>query len=296
LEFDYLVIAIGASKLTPKGKEHVRSICGVPEQALEIRDQLDALIEKGTGKIAIGFGGNPKDKSAVRGGPAFELVFNIHHYLKRKKIRDQFDLTFFAPMPKPGARMGGNSLKMMDKMFKRYKINKHFGQKINGFEKNVVLFENGETLEADMIMYISAGSGHVALRDSGLALNEAGFIKINDFGQVENFENIYAIGDTAEIKGFDWVAKQGHLAEVMGRNAAHNIICSETGKSNFKGYHHHLNILCLMDTGHGAAYVFRNDKKAYQIPLPIIGHWMKRAWGVYAKLNKVSAFPRLPGM
>ena len=42
-----------------------------------------------------------------------------------------------------------------------------------------------------------------------------------------------------------------------------------------------------MDTGDGAAFVFRNIKKSFIIPMPIIGHWMKQAWGIYAKITKV---------
>ena len=38
--------------------------------AVDIRNKIDELVQKGSGKIAIGFGGNPKDKSAVRGGDA----------------------------------------------------------------------------------------------------------------------------------------------------------------------------------------------------------------------------------
>ncbi|CAI6143706.1 MAG: hypothetical protein SPLUMA1_SPLUMAMAG1_01467 [uncultured Sulfurimonas sp.] len=83
------------------------SICGKPEDSLTICDTLDALIEMGSGKIAMGFGGNPKDSSAVRGGPAFELLFNVHDILKKKGIRDNFELTFFAPMAKPGERGWG---------------------------------------------------------------------------------------------------------------------------------------------------------------------------------------------
>ncbi len=33
-------------------------------------------------------------------------------------MRDHFELTFFAPMEKPGQKMGENALVMMDKMFK----------------------------------------------------------------------------------------------------------------------------------------------------------------------------------
>ncbi|MCD6212008.1 MAG: FAD-dependent oxidoreductase, partial [Sulfurovum sp.] len=97
-EYDYIVVALGQGKIQLSGMEHTLSICGKPEEATELYERLDALMLKGSGKIAMGFGGNAKDPSAVRGGPAFEVLFNVDTYLKRKGIRDNFELTFFAPM------------------------------------------------------------------------------------------------------------------------------------------------------------------------------------------------------
>ncbi len=294
--YDYLVVAFGTEKLQHKGINHTLSVCGKPEMAMDIRTKLDALVQKGGGKIAIGFGGNPKDKSAVRGGPAFELIFNIHNYLKKKKLRNNFELTFFAPMDQPGARMGPASLAMLDKMFSKYNLKKQFGKKIKEFVADGVIFEDDSKLDSDFTMFIPAGNGHSVLNTSDLPLSEAGFVTINNFGQVPGFDNIYAIGDIAALQGPEWIAKQGHIAELMGRNAAYNIMETEKGSNNRKGYQEHLNILCVMDTGAGAAFVFRNHKKAFMIPLPVVGHWMKKGWGIYSKLTKLGKFPRLPGM
>lgn len=296
IRYDYLVVAFGADKMKHKGIENTLSICGKPEISLAIREGIDRMIEQGSGKIAIGFGGNPKDKSAVRGGPGFELMFNIHNLLKKKKIREKFDLTFFAPMEEPGARMGKNSLVMLNKMFENYKISRRFGKKIMEFEPTSVLFEDQSRLEADLILFIPASAGHHVLQGSDLPLTEAGFVKIDNYCQVPGFRDVYAIGDIAAIEGPEWIAKQGHIAELMGRNAAHNILVSETQKGEKKGYQDELNILCVMDTGNGAAFVFRNDKKSFIIPLPVVGHWMKKGWGVYSKWTKVGKFPRLPGL
>ena len=296
LSYDYLVVAIGAEKMQHKGIANTLSICAKPEMALDIRTRIDELVEKGSGKIAIGFGGNPKDKSAVRGGPAFELMFNIHNYLKRKKLREHFELSFFAPMDEPGARMGKVSLAMLDKMFTKYNIHKRFGKKITEFLIDGVVFEDDSKLDADFTMFIAAGTGAAFLRNSDLPLSDAGFIKIDNYGQVQDVKNVFAIGDTAAIEGPEWIAKQGHIAELMGRNAAFNIIEMEKGSSKRKGYQEHLNILCVMDTGDGAAFVFRDGRKAFMIPMPVLGHWLKNAWGVYSKLTKIGKFPRLPGM
>ena len=296
LTYDYLVVAFGADKMKHKGAENTFSICGKPEISLAIRDAMDRLVEKGSGKIAVGFGGNPKDKSAVRGGPGFELMFNIHHLLKKKNIRENFELTFFAPMEEPGARMGNGALPMLNKMFEKYQIGKRFGKKIVEFTPSAVVFEDETSLKSDLILFIPASAGHGSLLNSDLPLTEAGFIKIDNFCQVDGKPEVYAIGDIAAIEGPEWIAKQGHIAELMGRNAANNILVSEGYLNNKKGYQDDLNILCVMDTGDGAAFVFRNDKKSFIIPLPIIGHWMKKGWGVYSKWTKVGKFPRLPGL
>jgi sulfide:quinone oxidoreductase len=64
-------------------------------------------------------------------------------------------------------------------------------------------------------MFISAGTGHSIVAESGLPLSEAGFVVTNEYNEVEGFENIYAIGDSAALIGPDWKAKQGHVAEAI---------------------------------------------------------------------------------
>lgn len=290
LDYDYLVLAFGAGKMPHKGIENTLSICGKPEVSLAIREKIDALVARGNGKIAIGFGGHPKDKSAVRGGPAFEMMFNIHNLLKKKKIRPNFELTFFAPMDEPGAKMGKGALPMLNSMFGKYNIARRFGKKIIGFEPGAVVFEDNTTLESDLTLYIPASAGHPVMQNGALPLNEAGFVQIDTHCQVHEHENVYAIGDISALEGPEWVAKQGHVAELMGRVAAHNILVAETGNGKKKHYHENPNIICVMDTGDGAAFVFRNLKRSFIIPMPILGHWMKQGWGTYAKVSKTGSF------
>ncbi len=291
--FDKLVIALGQGKMKLEGIENTLSICGKPEEADELYLKLQELIVKGGGKLTFGFGGNPKDKSAVRGGPAFEVLFNVHNYLKKIGMRDKFELTFFAPMAKPGEKMGEKALVMMDKMFGMTNIKKKVGSKIVRFESGGIVFEDGSRLESDMTMFISAGTGHPILMASDLPLSETGFVVTNEFNEVEGMSGVYAIGDSALLLGDnDWKAKQGHVAEVMAKNVAHNI----TNPDDKKSYIDHLNILCMMDIGNGAAFVYRSNTSAKMIPLPIIGHWMKKGWGWYCKNSKLNNIPRIPGM
>ncbi len=300
-DFSHVVLAMGASKMKHKGIENTLSICGAPEQSLLIKEALNSLINRGSGKICFGFGGNPKDTSAVRGGPGFELLFNVHNMLKKKGIRDNFEMTFFAPMPQPGKRLGPKALKMMDMFFKKLNIKQHYGKKIKEFEKNTIVFEDESKLESNLTMFIPAGNGHDVVIDSDLPTNEAGFVAIDDYCRVDFKDesittSLYAIGDIAALQGADWRAKQGHIAEVMARNTVHNIEQSDNGLSDFKGYNEHLNILCIMDSGDGASFIYRDDTRAMMIPMPIIGHWLKKGWGKYYKLSKLDKVPRIPGM
>ncbi len=294
--YDYIVVALGQDKIQHPGIEHTLSICGKPEEATELYARMNALVEKGEGKIAMGFGGNPKDSSAVRGGPAFEVLFNAHDFLKKKGLRGKFELTFFAPMEKPGQKMGEKALVMMDKMFGMTDIKKKVGSKITEFVEDGILFEDGTKIESDLTMFISAGTGHSILKESGLPLSEAGFVVTNEYNEVEGFDGVYAIGDSASLMGPEWRAKQGHVAEVMARNVAHNIWMAVQNIDSKESYMDHLNILCVMDTGNGAAFVYRSNSTAKMIPMPVIGHWMKKGWGWYCRNSKLGKIPRLPGM
>ncbi|BCD59413.1 MULTISPECIES: NAD(P)/FAD-dependent oxidoreductase [unclassified Nitratiruptor] len=294
---NFLVIAMGAGKVKHEGSEHYMSICGEPEDAIRMRDRLDLLITaKGHGKIAMGFGGNPKDSSAVRGGPAFEMIFNVHNYLKKKGLRDKFELTFFATMAEPGKRLGPQALKMMDVFFNKLGIKKHFGKKIKRFEKNGIVFED-DFLESDYTMFIPANAGHPVFQESDLPLSEAGFILVDEYCEVKEKPGVYAIGDSAYIEGPQWRAKQGHIAEVMARNTANNIAIDAGVKVGKKeSYIEHLNIICVMDSGDGAAFVYRDEKRGFMLPMPFVGHWLKKGWGWYCRNSKLNKIPRLPGL
>ncbi len=297
---DAVVLAFGAGKLQPPGVENTLSTCGPPQDSLNFKEKLDALVERamkakaaGTDErfsIAFGFGGNPKDPSAVRGGPMFELLFNIRHMLESMGLLDRFDLSFFAPMERPGAKMGEKALATLDAWFEQMHIPKHVGVKITGFSEHAVLFEGGRTLEADLILFIPANKGHPVVAASGLPTNDAGFVTIDTHCRVPGFDGVYAAGDIAALEGPAWKAK------LMGRTVAHNIGVVAKGKGELHSYVEHLNILCVMDTGNGAAFVYRDENREMLVPMPIVGHWMKQIWGTYWKWSKLGKIPRLPGM
>ncbi len=296
LSADYLVVATGGAKMWPKGAAHTLSPCGPPSGSVDIARALARLLDNGTGRIAVGFGGNPNDPSAVRGGPAFELIFNIDTLLRRRGLRDRFTLTFFAPMAVPGQRMGAKAVKAVERLFARQGIQSRYGKKIAEFDAGGVRLEDGSRIDADLTVFIAAGDGHPVVKASDLPRNDAGFVRIDPTCAVPGREGVFAVGDVAALDGPEWRAKQGHVAEVMARVAAANIASHAAGRPMDATYIEHVNIVCLMDTGNGAALVYRDDRTQRLVPLPVVGHWLKKAWAWYFKASKRRQVPRLPGM
>lgn len=293
LTADHLVLALGASRLRPEGVAHTQTLGGDPEATRRFHDALEALLARGEGRIAVGFGGNPKDGSAVRGGPAFEMMFNLDTLLRRRGLRDRFALTFFAPMERPGERMGARAVATVGRMFARLAIGTRYGKKILRFTPEGVELEGGERLDAELVAFIPAGDGHPVVKVSDLPLNDAGFVRIDPTCAVHGAPGVWAVGDVAALEGPAWRAKQGHLAEVMARTAAENATALDAGAPPRASYLEHMAIVCLMDTGDGGALVYRDERKERLVPMPVVGHWAKKAWGAYFKAEKRGSVPRV---
>lgn len=283
---DILVLALGAARKALPGMEHTVTVWGAPKDTVEVGNRLRALIDQGHGRIAVGFGGNPADPSAMRGGPAFEVMFNIAHRLRKLGLRNDFDLTFFAPMPSPGARMGERAAAMARARLEAAGVRLQVGKKLEGFDAQGVKLEGGDRVDADLVIYVPAGHGHPVLAGAELPLNQAGFVQIDGSCTVRGYGNVYAVGDVAALEGPEWRAKQGHLAEVMADVAVRAVKQRLAGNLPTESYIDRLSIVCLMDEGRDAALVMRDSRRARVVPLPLVGHWLKKAWGYYYRFTK----------
>ncbi len=290
--YDYLIIALGGSKLRPKGVEHTLSICGSPMDGVQIQERFLGLVEQGTGKIACGFSGNPQDATAVRGGPVFEVLFNFDTYLREKGLRDRFELTFFSPSDAPGKRLGAGGLAQLQQLFQERSITTITGKKIKEFTACGVVFEDETQVDTDLTVFTPGMTGNPLLQQSDLPLTAAGFVTVDDTAQVEGFETCYAIGDSSYFEGPTWRARQGHLAEVMARTAAVNIAQQERGEAATASFREEINLLCIMDTGKEGVFVYRDEQRE-MAPRGAWARWAKLAWEKYYKLNKLGKVPRL---
>ncbi len=195
---DGLIIASGGRFIRKlPGIEHSITPCGGIDATVKIRDRLAAM-EGGT--IAFGFAGNPKEPSAMRGGPVFEFLFGIDNWLRKQGRRDKFKLVFFTPAPKPGARLGPKAVEgILSEMAKR-DIVTHLGHKMKAFEANKVITEATE-FEADMILFMPGMTGNLWFDNTELPRSEGGLIKANGLCQVEGMDKVYVAGDSGSFPG-----------------------------------------------------------------------------------------------
>src|SRR5690606_8926800 len=134
---DALVIATGGRfiKKLP-GIEHAITPCEGIAAAERIRDRVR---EMQGGTIAVGFGGNPNEPTAVRGGPMFEFLFGLDTQLRKEGRRERFELVFFNPSIEPGKRLGSKAVRhLLDEMARRG-IRTHLGHKPQRFEIDKVV-------------------------------------------------------------------------------------------------------------------------------------------------------------
>ena len=270
---DALVIATGGRfiKKLP-GIDYALTLCEGIDSAEAIRARLDGLKK---GRIALGFGGNPSEPSAMRGGPMFELLFGIETWLRNEGRRKNVELTFFNAVAQPGKRLGEKAVtNLLAEMAKR-RIDTHLGHKPLGFSAKGVDTEGGH-INADLILFMPGLTGPQWIANTGLPKSEGGFIKADKFCRVVGFADTYVAGDAGSFPGPDWLPKQAHMADLQAKAASGNLVLGLAGKDPEKTPKPEL--ICIVDTLDKGFMVYRDPKRSVMLPGRRMFHWSKRAF------------------
>ena len=268
---DGLIIASGGRfmKKLP-GIEHAITPCeGIPA-AEAIKERLWAM---DAGVIAFGFSGNPKEPSAMRGGPVFEFLFGIDRWLRKQGKRDRFELIFFTPAAKPGQRLGEKAVEGILSTMRKRGIKTHLGHKLKGFEANKVKTEGGE-FSADLIIFMPGMTGNQWFADSGLPLSEGGMLKANELCQVADADKVYVAGDSGSYPGPGWLPKQAHMADLQAKAAARNLLAELKG--DVPAARFAVELMCIIDSYDTGMLVYRTEKRNVVTPSFSGFHWAKR--------------------
>ncbi|MBF0135242.1 MAG: FAD-dependent oxidoreductase [Magnetococcus sp. DMHC-1] len=267
---DALLIASGAEYLRKiPGIDHTLNPCsGIA--AAEVMQRRLRTLERGV--IAMGFGGNPQEPEAIRGGPMFEFLFGLHTQLRSERRRRQFKLVFFAPMAEPGKRLGPRAVSALLKAMAKRDIHTHLGHKITAFEAGRVSTEGGD-IPADLMLFLPGLTGPAWLAHTGLTLSPGGFLQADRHCRVAGGERVYVAGDAGSFPGPDWRAKQGHMAELQARAAVSNLYAELHGRSAQHSFRTEL--ICIMDSLDQGMLVSRFKRFSLMLPPNPMLHWFK---------------------
>lgn len=273
LRNDALVIATGSRfiKKLP-GIEHALTLCEGIDSAEAIRERIVALSK---GRIALGFGGNPNEPPAMRGGPMFELLFGLDTWLRQQGRRNGVELTFFNAAAEPGKRLGEKAVTGLLSEMARRRIDTHLGHKPLGFSDKGVDTDGGH-VNADLILFMPGLTGPAWLQGSALPQSSGGFIKGDKFCRVEGYAHTYVAGDAGSFPGPDWLPKQAHMADLQAKAAAENLVLGLAGKEPVKTPRAEL--ICIVDTLDSGMLVYRDVKRSVVLPSSRVLHWSKRAF------------------
>lgn len=273
VENDGLIIASGGRFIRKlPGIEHAITPCEGVTAALRIRDRLR---EMQGGTIALGFGGNPNEPSAMRGGPLFEFLFGLHTQLLREGRRDRFRLVFFNPMAEPGKRLGGKAVKGLLAAMAARGIETHLGHKITGFAADKVMTEGGD-IPADLILFMPGMTGNAWFDSTELPRSPGGLLKADQYCHVEGWDKVYVAGDSGSFPGPDWMPKQAHMAELQAAAATANLLAELNGRAPSHTFR--VELMCIMDTLDAGMFIWRTPGMSVMLP-PLAGmHWLKRLY------------------
>jgi sulfide:quinone oxidoreductase len=273
LHNDALLIATGGRfiKKLP-GIEHALTLCEGVAAAEAIRERIQAMPG---GRIAFGFGGNPQEPSAMRGGPMFELLFGIETWLRQQRRRDDFQLTFFSPAAEPGKRLGGKAVNDILARMARQGIATHLGHKLLGFTEQQVNTEGGD-IDTDLILFMPGLTGPQWLENTELPRSPGGFIQADEYCRVQGptLEHVFVAGDAGSFPGPDWLPKQAHMAELQARAAARNLQLSLQGTA--PSARPKPELMCIIDTLDSGILVYRDPQRSWVLPSAKLFHWSKR--------------------
>lgn len=276
--YDYLVVAVGA-ELAPEviagfseGAHRVYTL----KTAMKLREELEHF---SGGKIAAGVSSLPFKCPAA----PYEAAFLMDFYFRKKRIRDQVDFRFFTPealpMPVAGPKIGNMLRGMLENRGIRYHPNIKLASV--DAEKREITFENGESMDYDLLFAVPPHRASKAVVEAGLT-DKTGWIPVDAKTLRTSYDDVYAVGDVTAIKlpNGKMLPKAGVFAHGQASVVAHNIASEIEGNAARKEWNGDGS--CFGETGFGKAAMAKGN--FYTEPDPVVNmRWPKvsRTWHWY---------------
>jgi sulfide:quinone oxidoreductase len=151
----------------------------------------------------------------------------INDILVNNGVRDSIDVDIYTPtpiaLPVAGAKVSQDVINLLTNNH----ITFHPLHKIKSvLDRKEIEFENGRTVNYDLLIGIPPHKVPEVIRNSGLIKQGQNWINVDKFSLKTDYENVFAIGDVTEIKVNENIAipKAGVFAEAQAKVVSQQII------------------------------------------------------------------------
>lgn len=262
LAADALVVALGA-EYAPE------IIPGLPDAGLNLYTMAgatairDALARFKGGRIVI-LTAAPMYKCPAA---PYEATLLVDSLLRRRGLRGNIDIGFFAAEPRPmfvaGPEMGAAVRALIEARGIAYHP-EHQVKEVDPSSARIA-FANGNAAGYDLLLYVPPHRAPAVVREAGM-VNESGWIPVDRHTLQTPHEGVFAIGDvtTIPLTMGRPLPKAGIFAHGQAEVVAHNIAHAWSGKGTprrFTGEG-----MCFIETGGGRAGIGKGDFYAEPVP------------------------------
>ncbi len=250
---DALFLGVGPAFLLddiPGTKEHTYSPCSGPDDMAEFVQKLDKL---NSGIVYMGYKINKKDGFvAGRGGQMYECACLLDYQLKKRGVRENFEIHFFSPNLEPGETGA-----ITDRLTERGII-LDYGYEPAKFVEDGMVDHDGAHRKADLVLFSPGITAPDLVKNSCLPESAGGHIDVDKYGQVKGLKNVFAAGDCANHESPpQWVPHQAHMAQLRSQAAAKNMAL--VLKNANPTAHYRFELSCILNMENDAMWLHVAD-------------------------------------
>ncbi|HEC15603.1 MAG TPA: NAD(P)/FAD-dependent oxidoreductase [Sedimenticola sp.] len=256
---DALFIGIGPAfrvEDIPGTSAHTFSPCTGPDAMNAFMQKLEGLQE---GIIYVGFKLNKRDGFvAGRGGQMYECACLLDHALRKKGLREKFEIHFFSPNIEPGETGA-----ITDRLAERGII-LDYGYEPAEFVEGGMRDADGALIKADLVLFTPGIMAPEWVRQSCLPVSAGGHIDVDKFGRVRGLQNVFAAGDCSNHENPPpWVPHQAHMAQLRSEAAAKNMQAMLNGREPSHTYRFELSCILNMENDAMWLHAASDDKPPF---------------------------------
>lgn len=236
-------------------------------------------------------GGRTRVAVVGAGAGGVELLLSVERRLRRDVAAAGLDperlhFTLVASSPDLLPKFAAGARRRMSAILARRGIAVVTGAEVIRVERGRLHFRDRATLDADEILWTTQAAAAPWLAETGLALDERGFVRVGATLESASHPGVFAAGDIASLDGFAR-PKSGVYAVRQGPRLARNIRRLLLGRS-LRRYRPQTEALYILTYGAGTAVGTRNG-------VAVEGAWVWRAkdWIDRRFMRKFNELPEM---